>query len=316
MANILIVDDDRKMVDQIGARLQGNGHACRGESNGERALEIVEQGGVQMLVLDVMIPGLSGFELCRRVRMNPKNLAMPIMLVSAMDGEEEIAHGLAQGADDFVSKPFNIDQLVRRVENLLTLNASISKRDDLTSLPAARWIKHELQTAVQERRSFSLIYAELMRTAEFGRAVGNDDRLRAIRHYARGLSLCNEQLKLEHFSVGHLGSGHFLCILDAARGEEYARAFMKLWDKHMPRFYSDVGHEAAYLQARTQSGNGRETAIPLLETILCVTSHDATSQRTNVELLETLTNIRKGAMDGAGAGIYLDRRGETAQLRG
>jgi len=315
VANILIVDDDRKVVDQIGARLQGNGHACLGESNGERALEIVERGGVQMLVLDVMIPGLSGFELCRRVRSNPKNFAMPIMLVSSMDGEEEIAHGLAQGADDFISKPFNLDQLVRRVENLLTLNASISKRDDLTSLPAARWIKHELQTAVQERKSFSLIYAELMRTAEFGRATGNDDRLRAIRHYARGLSLCSEQIKLEQFAVGHLGSGHFLCILDSGRGEEYARAFMKLWEKHLPRFYSDIGQEAAYTQARQQSGNARAAGIPLLETILCVTSHDANSARTNVELLETVTNIRKGALDGAGAGIYLDRRGEAAQLR-
>lgn len=315
MANILIVDDDRKVVDQIGARLQGNGHACRGESNGERALEIVEQGSVNMLVLDVMIPGLSGFELCRRVRSNPKNFAMPIMLVSAMDGEEEIQHGLAQGADDFVSKPFNLDQLVRRVENLLTLNASITRKDDLTALPAARWIKHELATAVQERRSFSVLYAELMRTAEFGRAVGNDDRLRAIRHYARGLSLCNEQVKLAQFSIGHLGSGHFLCIVDAGRGEEFARAFMKLWDKHLPRFYSDIGQEAAYVQSRAQATNGRAAGIPLLETILCVANSEPASQRSSHDLLETLTNIRKGALEGAGAGVYLDRRGDAVRMR-
>lgn len=315
MANILIVDDDRRVVEQIGARLQVNGHACRGESNGERALEIVENGQVQMLVLDVMIPGLSGFELCRRVRSNPKNYAMPIMLVSAMDSEEEVQHGLAQGADDFVAKPFNLDQLVRRVENLLTLNASLARKDELTSLTSARWIKQELASAVNDRRSFSLVYAELMRTAEFGREAGQDNRLRAIRHFARGLSLCNEQLKLAQFSVGHLGSGHFLCILEHGRGEEYGRAVLKLWDKHLPRFYTEIGHEAAYTQARQSANAGRTPALPLLEAIVCVTNHEPSSQLNSVELLETVTNLRKGAMEGSGAGLYLDRRGESVRIR-
>lgn len=311
MAKILIVDDDRRVVETIGARLQSFGHVCRGESHGERALEVIERGGVDMLVLDVMIPGLSGFEVCRRVRGNPKNFAMPILLVSAMDGQEEIQHGLSQGADDFISKPFSMDLLVKRIENLLVISANTQLTDDVTELPGAKKIKHEVQTAVNEKRAFSLVYAVLMRTAEFGRAVGQEERLRASRHFARALHVAAKETGLKGFSVGHLGGGHFLCILDAGRGEEYSRNMNRLWEKHLPKFYREIGQEQAYSQARLSARHAKQSPVPLLDGIYCTTGHEPGAPSSCQALLETLSHILKGATENGGPGVYIDRRGET-----
>lgn len=314
MANILIVDDDRRVVETIGSRLHALGHACRGETRGERAFEIVEQGGVDLLVLDVMIPGMSGFELCRRVRANPRNFAMPIVFVSAMDSEEEIKHGLAQGADDFIGKPFNIEQLLRRIENLLVISANTLLTDDITELPAAKAIKHDVQTAINERRAFALVYAELMRAAEFGRAVGNDGRLRALRHFARGLNLASKSPVQESFAVGHLGGGHFLCIVDVDKGEAYCREMNRIWEKHLPKFYAELGHEQAYVQARAQSRTAKlAPPIPLLDAIYCTTHHEPGGVYSALDLLDILSNMRKGALENGGAGIYVDRRAELAR---
>lgn len=314
MAKILIVDDDRRVVETIGARLQSFGHSCRGESHGERALEIVERGGVDLLVLDVMIPGLSGFEVCRRIRSNPKNFTVPIVFISSMDSQEEIQHGLAQGADDFISKPFNIDQVMKRIENLLVISANTLLTDDITELPAAKVIKHAVQTAINDRRSFSLIYAELMKTAEFGRALDNEARLRALRHFARAFQVASKQCELNGFSAGHLGGGHFLCLLDAGKGEAVCREMDRVWQKHLPRFYRELDQEQAYLQARATARSGKTPPIPLLDAIYCTMNFEPGSAHSAQELLETLSNMRKGALLGSGAGVYVDRRNDAAHI--
>lgn len=294
-------------------RLQALGHACRGETHGERALEVIERGGVDLLVLDVMIPGLSGFEVCRRVRSNPQNFAMPIVFISAMDSQEEIQHGLAQGADDFISKPFQIDQVMKRIENLLVISANTLLTDDVTELPTAKAIKHELQTSINDRKPFSLAYAELLKSAEFGRAVGNEERLRALRHFARGLGVAAREAGLERFSVGHLGGGHFLCILDAGKGEHFCREASRVWEKHLPRFYRELNLEQAFVQARAATRSARPPAVPLLDAAFCTTSHEPGQVGSAQELLEVLSNMRKGAVENGGAGVYVDRRAEAAR---
>jgi len=272
---------------------------------------VIEHGGVDLLVLDVMIPGLSGFEVCRRVRSNPRNFAIPIVFISAMDSQEEVQHGLAQGADDFISKPFNIDQVMKRLENLLVISANTLLKDDITELPTAKAIKHEVQQAINERKSFALVYAELLKSAEFGRAVGNEERLRALRHFGRGLSVAAKEAGLQEFTVGHLGGGHFLCMLDNGKGEYFCREMVRVWDKHLPRFYREANLEQAFVQARASARSPRPGPVPLLDGILCTTNFEPGQALNCQELLETLSNLRKNALENGGAGVYVDRRAEA-----
>lgn len=115
MANILIVDDDKRITDFLCDQLKLRGHACRFENRGEQLLEKVNMRDVDLLILDVMLPDVSGFEVCRRIRANTDYYTLPILFLSSMDSQEEINHGLAQGADDYVTKPFGIDELLARV---------------------------------------------------------------------------------------------------------------------------------------------------------------------------------------------------------
>jgi len=308
VANILIVDDDRRIAETVALRLKSNGHAIRWEPNGERALQIVEGGDIQLLILDVMIPGLSGFEVCRRIRGNANQLALPILFLSAMDGPEEIQHGLAQGGDDFITKPFNLDVLVKRVENLLNVSAAMQLTDELTSLPAAKAIKIDVQNTIIAKRAFDLIYMEITRLAEFSRFTKAEDRAKALRHFARGIGVCRDEMTVELFHVGHLGGGHFLCLIDPGKGEELSIRMNKLWLRHLPRFYADIGHEKAFLQARAMGPNPRQSPIPLLDALFCITHYDPESSLNCSAMLETLSNIRRGALESSGSGIHLDRR--------
>ncbi len=98
MARILIVEDDSRTAEFVGSHLRATGHDCLVAQTGIEALNIARNNGVDLLVLDVMLPGgASGFEVCRRVRSDPNLYTMPILLLSAMSGDEEILHGLAQG---------------------------------------------------------------------------------------------------------------------------------------------------------------------------------------------------------------------------
>src|SRR5690606_30808149 len=115
-AKILIVEDDPRAAEVLGRSLTAAGHTCSIESTGARVLERARQDTPDLLVLDVMLPGTSGFEICRRVRADAHLYTLPILIVSAMRGEEEVMHGLAQGADDYVVKPFEPAQVVQRVE--------------------------------------------------------------------------------------------------------------------------------------------------------------------------------------------------------
>ena len=309
MANILLVDDDEQLLQQMLRDFRASGHACLGETSGEKALAQIDRAPVDVLVLDVMLPGVSGFEVCRKVRANSQHFSLPILLLSAMSSEEEISHGLAQGADDYLTKPFRFDMLLRRVENLLNQQAYVLANDPTTSLLSAKAIKLEVQRVVNLRQPFQLAYIEFLNITEFGRIVGEEERLKAVRHLARVITGLGEQLRHADFRVGHLGSGHFLCILPPGAAESFSMAVSKAWRNHLPEFYASIGRANAF--ATAQSGGAttaRQNTIPVVDSSFFVTSYGGNSAISFRELFETISRLRQSSL-GRGPGIYVDRRG-------
>ena len=135
MAKILIVDDDPTTSQVVSEHLARNGHSCSVQKSGKKVVETLQSDRHDLVVLDVMLPYVSGFEICRRVRRDPDLYTTPILIMSAMSNEEEIVHGLSQGADDYVSKPFDIPNFLQRIESLLRTSSTGAVMDELTSLP-------------------------------------------------------------------------------------------------------------------------------------------------------------------------------------
>lgn len=118
-ADLLVVEDDPALSRLIGYNLEKQGYAVRGVGDGEAALEEVRQKRPDLLLLDWMLPGISGLEVCRQLRGQPKTATLPIVMLSARGEETDTIRGLDTGADDYLVKPFSMEALFARVKAML-----------------------------------------------------------------------------------------------------------------------------------------------------------------------------------------------------
>lgn len=116
---ILIVEDEPAMVELLRYNLESDGFDVVSAHDGEEGLLAVEEEQPDLLLLDWMLPGVSGIELCRRIRRDGKNSALPIIMITARGEEHDRVRGLDIGADDYVTKPFSPAELMARIRALL-----------------------------------------------------------------------------------------------------------------------------------------------------------------------------------------------------
>ncbi|MGH2688864.1 MAG: response regulator [Actinomycetota bacterium] len=115
-SRLLVVDDDEGILEITQRSLEAEGYRVDTAHDGERALELVRASAADLLVLDVMLPGRDGFEVCREIR---KFSNLPIILLTAKSDTVDVVVGLESGADDYVAKPFQMRELVARIRSLL-----------------------------------------------------------------------------------------------------------------------------------------------------------------------------------------------------
>src|SRR5258706_6423289 len=118
-SSILVVDDDQRNVRLVESILKSNGYTVLRAFDGEEALRVVEKEPPDLLLLDVMMPKLSGFELCRTLRARRETRLLPIIMVTALNAMEDKVQGLELGADDFLTKPINRMELLAKVRSIL-----------------------------------------------------------------------------------------------------------------------------------------------------------------------------------------------------
>jgi len=122
MADVLVVEDEQSLLHTLRYNLSRAGHAVRLCTDGGRALEMVRENPPDLMLLDLMLPGMDGLEVCRNLRRdlgNPAVSHVPILILTARDGEIDKVVGLEVGADDYMTKPFSMHELLARVKALL-----------------------------------------------------------------------------------------------------------------------------------------------------------------------------------------------------
>lgn len=122
MSKILIVEDDRSIVDLLSINLQEENHELHQAYDGKEGLALAQKGGFDLIILDLMLPHLSGLEVCKTLR-SEKNFT-PVLMLTAKSEEADIVSGLEVGADDYMTKPFSIRELVARTKAILRRNAA------------------------------------------------------------------------------------------------------------------------------------------------------------------------------------------------
>lgn len=148
--NILIVDDTQENLEVLSALLELEGHEVRMAINGEMALMGVEAESPDLILLDIMMPDMDGYEVCAALKSNPQTKPIPVIFISALDDVFDKVKAFQAGAADYISKPFQAEEVLARVKNQLTIaslekslrqkNALLNKQND------------QLQQVVEERR--------------------------------------------------------------------------------------------------------------------------------------------------------------------
>lgn len=122
MSIVLIVDDDPTARETLVAMLEGEHYDLQAAKDGIQALQMLEQIQPDLILLDVMMPGMDGYEVCRRIRSTPQLAEVPIILLTALDDRASLVRGIESGADDFLSKPADRRELTARVRTITRLN--------------------------------------------------------------------------------------------------------------------------------------------------------------------------------------------------
>ena len=162
-AAILIVEDEENLQEALKLNLELEGYDITCAENGAIALKKVEEGYFDLIILDVMLPEIDGFDVCESIRL--QNIETPILMLSARSGSADRVTGLKRGADDYLTKPFNLEELLLRVDKLIEKNRKLQVSSTIGDQFAfgGNTIDFKAQTAVNSRgENLSLSKKEVM----------------------------------------------------------------------------------------------------------------------------------------------------------
>ena len=156
---ILVVDDEEDIIDLIRYNLEQEEFIVFTASDGEECLRQVKTQSPDLIILDVMMPGLDGLEVCRKLRKSPATRSIPVIMLTAKAEEADVIHGLETGADDYVLKPFSPKVLLARVKSILRRTAEDGENCDIIS-EAGLLLNMTERTLTFKGRDIQLTYLE------------------------------------------------------------------------------------------------------------------------------------------------------------
>lgn len=188
MQTVMIVDDDKEILRILSRALDREGYATRVAGSADEALNLLERGRPDLMILDIMLPGMDGVDLCRTLRGNSRFADLPVLFLSALGHPEQIARGLDAGGDDYVVKPFALAELHARIRTALRRGkaAGGSAGNGVGGLI----LDQKLFRAVRGDRAVQLTSTEF-RLLEYlidhlGQVVSAEELLRAVWDYPPG----------------------------------------------------------------------------------------------------------------------------------
>jgi DNA-binding response OmpR family regulator len=173
MPKVLIVDDEASNLELAEALVTQEGYQAICASDGEMALQKVQDDRPDLVMMDVVMPKMSGLEACRKIKTNPLSYAIPVVIVTALNTAEEKIKAIKAGADDFISKPFDRLELSARLKSLLRLKAIHDRLEgSLVSLKEMQKVREELLT-----RAAKDVETPMKAIAECLKSVANEQHV-------------------------------------------------------------------------------------------------------------------------------------------
>lgn len=302
---VLIVDDDAGIRQLLSALLSEEGFQVAVASDGREGVERAVGSAPDVILLDVMMPGLNGFEVCSELRNNPKTRYVCILLVTAKTNSADKVAGLRAGADDFITKPFDPDELVERVRTALRRAQDMASLNPLTRLPGNEEIKRVIEAGLSRGKDFALMHFDIDNFKGFNDHYGLQRGDAAIRFLGDCLVGTVEMLVTGAF-VGHTGGDDMVVVSEPEVAETIAANVIERWDRSVGELYDAEDLERGYLEGLDRTGRRRRFPIMALSIGIALTvKRESMTQWQISDIASAMKNIAKRTPESR---YELDRR--------
>jgi diguanylate cyclase (GGDEF)-like protein len=221
---LLLADDNEEMRLMLRDLFRSSGHEVALAEDGLAVLSAIQQREPDLVILDHSMPGMNGFEVCRRVKQNPFTSRIPVLMLTAQSAVESKVEGFAAGADDYLAKPFDPRELRARVQALLRLVQRESDRNPTSGLPGGRAIDHEITARIERGESFAVCYLDLDYFKPFADTFGfaiADEVIRGLGAAIRESAAAGGEEGKDF--VGHIGGDDFIILTAPGRAESFVQ---------------------------------------------------------------------------------------------
>lgn len=253
---VLVVEDDGDTRSALRALLEDAGYSCGEAADGVSAIEAVRSDGFDLLLLDLGLPRVSGTEVREAVRRDPRTRFLPIIFLSANGERESRLAELEAGADDYLTKPYDAEELLVRIGAALRRTSGLRAVNPLSGLPGNTTITEEIDRRLAEGSAFSLLYADIDRFKEFNDHYGFARGDRMIARVAQLLEEIAECGDVPRF-LGHIGGDDFVLLAGLDEAEAVAERITRRFDTEAPSLYDAEDRARGWLEARDRRGGLR-----------------------------------------------------------
>lgn len=257
---ILVVDDEERMVRFIRLNLEHDGFRVIEAFNGTQAINKVRSAMPDLVLLDVMMPDIDGFEVLRIIR---ETSATPVIMLTAKGEEDDRVRGLELGADDYITKPFDIEELKLRVQRAIARAEQQSLTDPRSGLPSGRLIEEQLRRIIR-LDNWSFLDIRIKNLEAFRDVYGFVASDNVLRFTAMLLGEVVDELGTLNDFIGHAGGDNFVIITTQEASKEIQRKIVERFANEVLAHYSFIDREQGYILTEAADGSKQQTTLMTL----------------------------------------------------
>jgi diguanylate cyclase (GGDEF)-like protein len=306
MPQILVVDDDRNLRKIIQTNLELAGFEVMAVPNGADALRALESTQPDLVVLDVMMPAMDGYEVARRIRSRPSNTHVPIIMLTAKGEIEDKLAGFEAGIDDYITKPFGPQELLARVRAKIARVEMDSSLSPLTKLPGNLAIEAEVRRRLESTNPFAVLYMDLDNFKAFNDVYGFTHGDEAIRMLASAAVDVVRRRGTNLDFVGHIGGDDFLIVTMPERAEEIAREIISDFDRGIRELYRPQDLRQGFIETHDRRGALNRYSIMSLS--IALVSSEQRRLTDYAQIGETAAELKRYAKSIGGSVYVKDKR--------
>ncbi len=288
---LLVADDDKAFQNVVSRVFEGTDWQVNSAEDGVAALEQISAQPPDVILLDLNMPRLGGRELLTLLRRDPRFSMIPIIIISGDDSPQEKTAEFSSGADDFVSKPFDIKELAARIESASRRARRMLAANPLTFLPGGPAIEEEASARIKAGTPLAFFYIDIDNFKAYNDKYGYLNGDTAIKQLAALLARLQSGRPAEEIFIGHVGGDDFVAMTDPAKAEEIARALASGFDALAPELYNREDRERGFIVSKDRMGNIRE--FPLMTLTIAVATNEKRELDHYARIVDIVSEIKK-----------------------